>query len=432
MKGDTIRIVHVSDIHLGGGQNHGKINPVTGVNTRIEDFYRALKTCIDQALAFPADFVLFTGDAFPDATPLPYIHDLFGQEILRLVQADIPVLLLVGNHDQHTYGEGGASLSIYRTLNIPGVIVGENLHTYRVQTRQGEVQIVTLPWITRSMLLTKPETQGLSMAEINQLLLTRLRQALEGEILNLDPAVPAILAAHVMVNEATLGAERLLSAGKHLTIPLSLLAHPAFSYVALGHVHKHQILYTNPPVVYAGSIERVDFSEENEDKGYVLVEIEPPQPARVQFCPLPTRAMKTIHVDLTQSPDPHQLLIDTIRKGQIHDKIVRLVYMIKENQVPQINEAEVQAALQTAHHVIIQAEVRPETPRFRETQIDLNLAFQPMTLLTQYIDENPELHPIKDDILAAAQELLNQSEKSVDQPQSPLQIPLFEANPQPD
>ncbi|MEN9217082.1 MAG: exonuclease subunit SbcD [Gloeomargarita sp. HHBFW_bins_162] len=414
-----IRILHVSDIHLGSGQNHGRTNPLTGLNTRVEDFTQALATCIDQALSLPVDVVLFTGDAFPDATPAPWIQELFAQQFLRLVRAQIPVVLLVGNHDQHTQGEGGASLSIYRALNVPGVIVGESLATYTLETRNGPLQIVTLPWITRSMLLTKPETQGLSMSEINELLLTRLREALAGEILNLDENIPTILAAHVMADKALFGAERLLSAGKTLTVPLSLLAQPCFRYVALGHVHRHQVLWDHPPVVYAGSIERVDFSEENEAKGYVLIEIEPEQ-TRFEFCPLPTRLMHTIRVDLIYSPDPQKKLLSEIADAPIDDAIVRVIYRIKSDQVAQINEAQIRSALASAHSLSIQAELVNEQPRQRVTQVDLNQVLDPMTVLEQYVDETEGLQPLKADLLLAAQALLNGTEPEWSEPAKPV------------
>lgn len=400
-----IRVLHVSDIHLGSGQNHGRTNPLTGLNTRVEDFVRALQTCVDQALALPVDVVLFTGDAFPDATPAPWIQELFAQQFLRLVAAHIPVLLLVGNHDQHTQGEGGASLSIYRALHVPGVIVGESLTTHTLETRNGKLQMMTLPWITRSMLLTKPETQGLSMGDINELLLTRLREVLEGEILSLDEHIPTVLAAHVMADKALFGAERLLSAGKTLTVPLSLLAQPCFRYVALGHVHRHQVLHQNPPVVYAGSIERVDFSEEDEPKGYVLIEIEPTE-TRFEFYPLPTRLMHTIRVDLTQSTDPQTELLDKIQKAPIEDAIIRVIYRIKAEQIAKINEAQIRSVLATAHSTTIQPELVNEQPRQRVTQVDLSQVLDPMTVLEQYVSEHENLHPLKMDLLLAAQALL--------------------------
>lgn len=176
-----IKLLHLSDIHLGSGFAHGRLNPETGLNTRLEDFVAALSRCMDRALAEPVDLVLFGGDAFPDATPPPLVQQALAQQFCRLSAAGIPAVLLVGNHDQHAQGLGGASLSIYRTLGVPDVVVGDRLETHRIHTRSGPVQIVTLPWLTRSTLLTRPDTEGLSMAQVNELLLDRLRVALEGK-----------------------------------------------------------------------------------------------------------------------------------------------------------------------------------------------------------------------------------------------------------
>ncbi|MGL5835277.1 MAG: exonuclease subunit SbcD, partial [Waterburya sp.] len=139
-----IKILHLSDIHLGSGFSHGRINPETGINSRLEDFVNSLKICIDRAIAEPVDLVLFGGDAFPDATPPPYVHEAFASQFRRLADAKIPAILLVGNHDQHSQGSGGASLSIYRTLVVPGFIVGDTIATHLIDTPNGAVQVITL------------------------------------------------------------------------------------------------------------------------------------------------------------------------------------------------------------------------------------------------------------------------------------------------
>ncbi|PSB67670.1 exonuclease sbcCD subunit D, partial [filamentous cyanobacterium CCP1] len=72
-----IKILHLSDIHMGSGFSHGCINPETGLNTRLEDFVHTLSQCIDRAIAEPVDLVLFGGDAFPDATPPPIVQEAF-------------------------------------------------------------------------------------------------------------------------------------------------------------------------------------------------------------------------------------------------------------------------------------------------------------------------------------------------------------------
>ena len=349
-----IKILHLSDIHLGSGFSHGQINPETGLNTRLEDFTATLGRCIDRAIAEPVDLVLFGGDAFPDATPAPYVKQAFAAQFRRLVDAEIPTVLLVGNHDQHSQGQGGASLGIYRTLGVPGFVVGDSLATHTIQTRNGAIQIITLPWLTRSTLLTRPETEGLSLEAVNQLLIDRLTVVLEGEIRQLDPKLPTILLGHLMADKANLGAERFLAVGKGFNIPLSLLTRSCFEYVALGHVHKHQNLNrtNDPPVIYPGSIERVDFSEEKEDKGFILIEVEKGQ-VKWQFCPLTVRSFCTIKVDLSKSDDPLQTLIKVIEKNHIQDAVVRLIYQLRSDQLDLINNTELYHLFSAAHSYTI-------------------------------------------------------------------------------
>lgn len=413
-----IKILHLSDIHMGSGFAHGRINPETGLNTRLEDFVQTLRRCIDRALSEPVDLVLFGGDAFPDATPAPYIQQAFAREFRRLVDAEIPTVLLVGNHDQHSQGAGGASLCIYRTLGVPNVIVGDRLETHRIQTRSGEVQVITLPWLTRSTLLTRPETEGLSMSEVGHLLLEKLRVALEGEIRQLDPNLPTVLLAHLMADAANYGAERFLAVGKGFTIPVSLLTRDAFDYVALGHVHRHQILCEDPPIVYPGSIERVDFSEEQEEKGFVLVTLED-DGAEIEFCPLPVRAFRTIEVDLSEVKDPQAKLVSAIERNEIEDAVVRLIYQLRPEQIDLIDDAELHQALSLAHTYTIQAELVSQLSRPRLPELGVGAEVAPLDALKAYLDNREDLRELAEPILEAAQSLLAQEETWLQNASSP-------------
>jgi DNA repair protein SbcD/Mre11 len=410
-----MKILHLSDIHMGAGFGHGKIDPETGLNTRFQDFVKSLARAIDRAIAEPVDLVLFGGDAFPDSTPAPYIQQAFALQFYRLVDANIPAVLLVGNHDQHSQGQGGASLSIYRSLGVPGTIVGDAIDTHVINTRSGAIQILTLPWINRSTLLTREVAENLSMLEVNQLLLDRLQPALEGEIRKLDPDVPTVVLAHLMADNATLGAEKFLAVGRGFTIPLSFLTRSCFDYVALGHVHRHQNLNktNDPAVVYPGSIERVDFSEEKEDKGYVLVTIEPTeQPASKsfettwEFCPLPVRTFRTIKIDVSQSEQPQVDILATIAKVDIEDVVVRLIYQLSPDRVEQISSAVIHAALSTAHHYTIQAELVSQLSQPRLPELGCSVG-DPMVALSTYLDNRPDLKDIAEAMIAAANELLS-------------------------
>ncbi|MBD2521994.1 exonuclease subunit SbcD [Nostoc sp. FACHB-133] len=402
-----IKILHLSDIHMGSGFSHGRINPATGLNTRLEDFVNTLSICIDRALTDAVDMVIFGGDAFPDATPPPYVQQAFASQFRRLMDANIPTVLLVGNHDQHSQGQGGASLNIYRTLGVPGFVVGDTLTTHCIETRNGKVQVITLPWLTRSTLMTRQETEGSSLAEVNELLTERLRVVMEGEIRRLDPDVPTVLLAHLMADNASLGAERFLAVGKGFTLPLSLLTRPCFDYVALGHVHRHQNLNksNNPPVIYPGSIERVDFSEEKEDKGYVMIELERGR-AEWEFCPLTVRTFRTIEVDVSKADEPQAVLMKAIAKYDIQDAVVRLIYKLRSEQMDLIDSSSLNTALSPAHTYTIQAELVSQLARPRIPELSASSSIDPMEALKTYLNNREDLKDIATSMLDAAQKLL--------------------------
>ena len=403
-----LKILHLSDIHMGSGFSHGKINPETGVNTRLEDFMQSLSLSIDRAINEPVDLVLFGGDAFPDATPAPYIHEAFANQFRRLADAKIPTVLLVGNHDQHSQGNGGASLCIYRTLVVPGFIVGDRVTTHRISTKNGDIQVITLPWLNNSTLLTRPETEGLSVAEVDRLLLDKLQPIIEGEIRSLDPDLPTVLLGHLMADRANLGAEKFLAVGIGFTIPVSFLIRPELDYVALGHVHKHQNLNqaNNPPIVYPGSIDRVDFSEEKEEKGYVLINIAKGK-VHWEFCPLPVRNFCTIKIDISSKEDPQQAILDAIKQHEIEDAVVRLIYKLRSEQLELISNLALDKALKTAHSYTIRPELVSQLARPRLPELGVGNTLDPLEALQAYLNNRDYLQDIAEDMLETAQGLMN-------------------------
>ncbi|NEO55791.1 MAG: exonuclease SbcCD subunit D [Okeania sp. SIO3B5] len=403
-----IKIIHLSDIHIGSGFSHGRINPETGLNTRLEDFISSLKRCIDRAISKPVDLVLFGGDAFPDATPAPYIKQAFSRELRRLVDAQIPTVLLVGNHDQHSQGQGGASLGIYSTLGVPGVVVGDRIETHNIQTKSGAIQIITLPWLTASSLMTKSETESLSMGKVNELLIEKLKLVLESEIRQLNPEIPTVLLAHLMADRASLGAERFLAVGKGFNIPVSLLNRDCFDYVALGHVHKHQNLNksNNPPIIYPGSIERVDFSEEKEEKGFVLLELEKGA-VKWEFCSLPVRNFYTIKVNVSEAENPQVELLKAISKTQIKDAVVRLIYQLRSEQLDLIENGVLHQALSEAHTYTIQPELVSQLARPRLPELAKGNSIDPLKALKTYLESREDIQDIQEEMLEAAAKLLS-------------------------
>ena len=280
-----IRILHFADAHIDIAAQ-GRHDPETGLPVRMLDFLKALDTIVDTAVAEKVDMVIFAGDAYKDRTPVPTYQREWGKRIIRLSQAGIPTLLLVGNHDVSPAINRADTLQEFDTLQVPHVIVVKKPGILKPADLDGlPLQIIALPWVSRSGLLANLEEISLSADKINAALEGHIDQLVDIWINDLDPSLPAVLTAHGSVAGATYGAERSVMLGNDIILPGSMVKNPVFSYTALGHIHKAQDVNegSQPPVIYPGSIERVDFGEIRDDKFFVIAEIEQGQPTRVKW-----------------------------------------------------------------------------------------------------------------------------------------------------
>ena len=102
-----------------------------------------------------------------------------------------------------------------------------------------------------------------------------LTQLIQGWLEQADPSLPTVMTAHASVSGASYGGERTVMLGSDLVLPGSLVKDPRLDYVALGHIHKPQDLNpgSHPPVIYPGSIERVDWGECNDEKYFVIAHV---------------------------------------------------------------------------------------------------------------------------------------------------------------
>ncbi|MEJ2048162.1 MAG: exonuclease subunit SbcD, partial [Dehalococcoidia bacterium] len=269
-----MKIIHFADLHLGV-ETYGRLDPATGLSSRLLDFLAAFDRLVDYAIENQVDLVLFCGDAYKNREPTPTQQREFARRINRLAQKGIPVFLLTGNHDlPNAFGRATAT-EIFDTLAIQKVYVSSRPDIYRIPTHSGILQIVSLPWLRRSALLSREETKNLKLKQINERLEQVLTDIITANAQKLDPKLPAILAAHVWVVGAKVGSESSMTIGQEHTLLPGSIAQPAFDYIALGHIHRHQVVHENPPVVYAGSLERLNYSEEADEKGFYVVDIEP-------------------------------------------------------------------------------------------------------------------------------------------------------------
>ena len=270
------KILHFADAHIDMA-NYGRQDPHTGLPLRVMDFLKSLDIIIDTAIQESVDLVLFAGDAYKDRNPAPTFQREWGRRIFRLSKAGIPTLLLVGNHDLSPSLGRAHAVEEFNTLEVPHVRVVDRPTFLKPDDLENiPLQILALPWISRSGLVAILGIQGVDPA--------RLYEQLEGKVIDLvnvwmekaDPALPTVLTAHASVQGATYGGERTVMLGGDLVLPGSLVRDPRLDYVALGHIHKPQDLNENahPPVIYPGSIERVDFGEAGDQKYFIIAHVE--------------------------------------------------------------------------------------------------------------------------------------------------------------
>ena len=270
-----MKLLHFADAHIDMA-NYGRHDPETGLPLRVLDFLKSLDTIVDAAISERVDMVIFAGDAYKDRSPAPTFQREWGKRIIRLSQAKIPTLLLVGNHDISPAAGRAHAIQEFDTLQVPFVKVLQKPEFLMPNDLWDvPVQVIAMPWISRSGLMASLESSASDTKELFSNIEARISGLVEGWVEEADKDLPLILTAHASVEGATFGGERMVMLGSDLVLPTGLVKDARLDYVAMGHIHKPQDVNEghHPPVIYPGSIERVDFGEAKDDKFYVIAEV---------------------------------------------------------------------------------------------------------------------------------------------------------------
>ena len=307
----AIKFIHTADIHFGM-ENYGKIDAKTGIHTRLLDFEKALNCCIDVAIKESVDFFLFSGDAYKTHNPSQTQQKLLFKCFLRLYKAGIPIVIVIGNHD-HPLSFGKAhALDMLGEIPLDGFHVFSKPGTMVLNTKNGPITIVGIPWPTRNTIAIADKHLDKSNTELTEYISKAVAHIIADYAKKIDQTIPAVLASHITVNTGIFsGSEKRAIYGNDPMLMPSQLALKPFDYVALGHLHRHQNLNAQgyPAVVYSGSIERIDFGERKEEKGFCLVSIAEKGKATYEFITVPTRPFIQIEVKIISGiPQTDQII----------------------------------------------------------------------------------------------------------------------------
>ncbi len=362
-----VKILHFADAHIDMA-NYGRHDPQTGLPMRVMDFLKSLDEIVQTALDEQVDLVIFAGDAYKDRSPAPTYQREWGKRIMRLSRAGIQTLLLTGNHDISPATGRAHAIQEFDTLDVPHVKVLDKPQFLSAEDLEGlPIQVIALPWISRSGMMATLELGGTDPAKTYKILGERISELIENWLSKADPSTPIILTAHASVEGAKYGSERMVMLGNDVVLPPSLVKDRRLDYVALGHIHKPQNLNegAHPPVIYPGSIERVDFGEAGDKKFFIMAHVSKGF-AEVEWCELKNiRRFIDIHLTLdSEEAINHKLQNALPTQESLQNAIVRMVIEYQREWEALIDETTLRALAEPAFEFqlvkrpIMQARVR--------------------------------------------------------------------------
>ncbi len=391
-----IRILHFADAHIDIA-NYGRHDPISGLPLRVLDFLKALDTIIDTAINEHVDLVIFAGDAYKDRSPAPTFQREWGKRIMRLSRAAIPTILLIGNHDRSPAVGRAHALQEYDTLEVPHIhVIGKPTLLLPDDLDGVQIQVMALPWISRSAMMASQQMDGVKTEDVDKKIENSLTDFLDSWYPKIDSALPLVLTAHGSVQGAVFGAERSVMLGNDLVLPGAMVRDPRLDYVALGHIHKYQNLNigTHPPVVYPGSIERVDFGEAKDEKGFVFAKVSHGK-TEFEWRKLPGRRFIDRGVDLALAADGSENGLPTSDRlfecmvaalpaqAEMTDAIVRLTIAYPRDWEPLLDESRLREHTAAAFDFHFVRRPQLET-RLRLPEDQAISSYTPLELLDLY------------------------------------------------
>lgn len=263
-----MRFFHLSDLHLG-------------IKLYEHDLLKDQKTILDEIVAltrqYQPDAVVFAGDIYDRSVPPVEAVALF-DDFMTQLRAALPngeIMLISGNHDS------AQRLDVFRSelsdrgihmIGNPPLQKGETIERVTLTDDFGAVNFYLLPFVrpgmVRNVVDTKENGDNLSYPEAFSRLLA---------LSPLNPDERNVLVSHQFFLPDGGDAENIERAENEVkqvgnvdAIPASLIAD--FDYAALGHIHK-PMKVGSETLRYCGTPMPYSLSEENQQKGILMVEM---------------------------------------------------------------------------------------------------------------------------------------------------------------
>ena len=265
-----MKILHTSDWHLGQS---------FFTKSRKEEHQGFIDWLLQQVASEQVDAVIIAGDIFDTGTPPSYAREMYNQFVVDMQKLNCVLVVLGGNHDSvSTLNESKQILACLNTFVVASTGMSIDEQVFTIPDKQGQPAAIlcAVPFIrARDMLQSTAGETGLQKRQalgdaikqhyqtLYQLALTKKQDS--------GLALPIIATGHL----TALGVSQSESVRDIYIGTLDGFAADGFppaDYIALGHIHKPQIVAKSEHIRYCGSPIPLSFDELGTQKQIMLVE----------------------------------------------------------------------------------------------------------------------------------------------------------------
>lgn len=308
-----MKILHTSDWHLG---------QKFLFNDREEEHRLALDWLLQTIKDQSVEGLIVAGDVFDIGNPPHAARRLYYHFLTKLIQTSCrQVVIIGGNHDSPAMLN--APKDLLATLNIH--VVGAATENIEEEVIEWKDQQGNLKAVVAAVPFLRDGDLRFSMAgESGYERVERIREAILKHYQTLASAVerykkqgvPVLATGHLYVKGA-FASDRQNNIYIGDTENIEAAQFPeVFDYIALGHIHRAQLVAGKHHIRYAGSLIPLSFSETKDDKSVYLINFEGNTLKSVEMLPLPTfRRLKTIEGTLPAVEDSLQRFVAKGERG---------------------------------------------------------------------------------------------------------------------
>lgn len=379
-----MRIVATADIHFGSSNHLGRINPETGLHTRLEDFLHNFDTIVDYVLDNDIDLFVIAGDLYKTRSPSNTEQEEFAKRIARLGSAGQRTLILTGNHDMWASKGSAHTIAVINALRPKSVTIIDSVDVVEIDG----VKIGAIPYLYRQRLGMKTNEE---VVEFYQATCDSFRE--QGV---------KILIGHQSVEGAKMPSG--YAAAEQMTeIVVPKKCFKGFDLCLFGHIHEYQVMNRSDPLcLYTGPLERIDFSQSDKKVGFIIYDTE----TKIhQFEELNAADLYYIRVDVRDGKgNITQRVIDQIDQERLKDSIATISIQIRETDITQLNRSEIEKLLNTTR---FSAGLRLEIERSKVSRDQqVNETISAADALQRYIKGRSDISDIADELLKRGTEII--------------------------